>query len=87
MERLRSRAFLAALKEADVILGLDERTRNEFLVFGRSTLQGVVGSGRSMELVVLREEILQHTEELEALLAAVQVARGYHEYEATKSNS
>ena len=38
-----------------------------------------------MPYKVVMARILQETEELEALLAAVSIAKGYHEYEAMLS--
>lgn len=82
MRKLGSAEFREELRQADVILGRDEETDNQFLVFGRSTLQAIVQSGVSMVGKVLYVPILQRTLELEALIAAVQVARGYDDYEA-----
>ncbi len=83
MRRFFDPQFHDELKKADLILCKDERSGDEFLVFGRSTLKRIVGSGsgQPMDCAVLRVVILRHTKELEALLAAVQVVKGYHEYE------
>jgi hypothetical protein len=64
---------------AEVIWGLDEDTGNRFLVFGTHTFTelGPEG-GRLVRQIIV--PIRRSTSELEALLAAVQVKRGYHDY-------
>jgi hypothetical protein len=87
MRTLGGTEILEKIKQADVILGKDEETGNEFVVFGRSTLEGVVQSGQEMRAKVMVCSILQRTTELEALIDAVSVARGYHDYEAARTDS
>jgi hypothetical protein len=83
MQKLGSPQFLAELMRADVVRGQDEQTGNTFIVFGRSTLQSIKAANQSMDCYVIQVAIIQKTLELEALIAAVKVAKGYHEYEAT----
>ena len=83
MKRLGETDFLAGLMRADVVLGEDEDTGKVFVVFGRSTTKGIAGSARGMVCHVIRQPILQRSDELDALLVAVRLAKGYHEYEAT----
>lgn len=87
IQKLSSPQFLAELEHADVVLGRDEQTGNTFPVFGRSTLQSMKAANQSMDCYVIEQPILQKTRELEALVAAVQVAKGYHEYEPTTSTN
>jgi len=68
-------------QEAELIYGLDEETGNRFLVFGGETLKAIAeGKDDSRECSVMVVRILQRTSELEALLAAVEVARSYYDY-------
>ena len=59
IKNLGSPAFIEELKQADVVLGKDEQTGNEFVVYGRSTLKGIMGSGQPMECAVMKVSILQ----------------------------
>ena len=87
IQELLSLEFIAKLKDVDVILGVDEETGNEFLLFGRSTLRGIVASSTPMDCAVARQSILQESDELEALIAAVRKAKGYDEYEDAEPTS
>jgi hypothetical protein len=73
--------------DAELIFGIDEETGNRFVVFGAETLQGIIdGTEPERECTWCFVEILQRTEELEALLAAVQCARSYYDYaDSTRS--
>jgi hypothetical protein len=76
--------FQNELSKADIIFGKDEKTGIHFLVFGRSTLKSIVATRRSMTCNVLVQPVLQHTEELECLAAAVIVVKGHHEYDRSE---
>jgi hypothetical protein len=78
---LCSNEFRVALKQSELIVGQDEATGNEFVVFGRPILERISETGAEEKHVVLMVPILQETEELECLIAAVQVVKGWHEYE------
>lgn len=71
------------LHESSVIFGIDVMTRNEFLVFGRTTLERMAATATSEPVRVLRIEIDQATEELEQLLALMRTVKGRHDYEAS----
>ncbi len=77
----------ATLKGADVILAVDEKDKRDILLFGRSTLAGIVKSGAPMKIRMVRYAIRPETAELEAMIVAVRRAKGYHEYEASVSRS
>jgi hypothetical protein len=81
---LNSEDFRKQVFKADVVLGRDEQTGNEFVVYGRRFLQNSVELNRGVGAKVMYISILQATEELEMLLAAVQVAKGSHEYQANE---
>jgi hypothetical protein len=66
---------------ADVILGVDIDSDHEFVVYGRDRLRRVIGSGESEMARVLRIELDQESDELEKLIALVQVVKGSHDYE------
>ena len=87
LRRLNSSEFILELKGVDVILGIDEPTGNTFVLFGRSTIKAARAYARSFDCTVLRVRILLETDELEALVAAVSAAKGYHEYETSETIS
>jgi hypothetical protein len=51
-------------------------------MFGRSTYERVIASNVAIIAKLLRVPIPFATDELEAWLAAVEVAKGYHEYQS-----
>lgn len=68
-----------ALRDAHIIMGLDVMSCRKFLVFGRGT-QKKIASGR---LQVPRTEFIsldRDTDELDNLIALVQVVKGRHGY-------
>jgi hypothetical protein len=79
---LTSPGFIGQVKKADLIMGKDEASGHEFVLFGRSTLEAVVKENRTAKVHQLVVPILQETDELEALIAAVRVAKGYDDYQA-----
>jgi hypothetical protein len=72
--------YRQVLHDADVVLGKDWMTGNEFLVFGRDFLKGVIESGLTKTAAVLRIGLDQESEELERLLALMLVVKGRHDY-------
>jgi hypothetical protein len=87
MAALRDPRFIDQIRQAEIVIGRDEKTGNEFLLFGRSTARAVIASGKSMRVMAMLVPILQHTTELEALSAAVRIAKGYDEYEAAPADA
>ena len=69
--------------QAQIIWGRDVMTRHQFLVYGRKAIQRVASSGKIQPLPAVMIEIDQETDELEKLLALVQVVKGKHDYEAS----
>jgi len=67
---------------ADVIVGVDEETGNEFVAFGAETLDQIsrLPDGQSCPVNLVKVRIIQRTDELEALLGTIQAARSYHDY-------
>jgi hypothetical protein len=64
------------LKTADIIFGSDkERNGGLFLVYGRKVLDEIIETGEGKELVTMRVDVRQSTQELEMLLALVHVAK------------
>ena len=78
----RMRDLVQMFADADVIFGRDEA--GPFLVFGTEKLMQIVGTGQGMQLKHVTVPIDEETE-LEMLLAAVQVAKGHHEYQSSES--
>jgi len=68
------------MSEADVIFGVDVMTCNRFLVYGRDALKRIARIGLSEDLAVVVIELDQESEELEKLIALVEVLKGKHDY-------
>jgi hypothetical protein len=71
------------LRSADLIFGVDIMSGRQFLVFGRERLERMVRTRKAERCRVLRIGIDQETDELERLVALVQVMRGQHDYESS----
>jgi hypothetical protein len=71
------------IEEADVIMGVDVMSGNEFLIFGRDLLQKIVSGNSAQEARVLRVSMDQETDELERFLAIVQAVKGQNDYESS----
>ena len=82
-----SPGFKALIQSADAILGVDEETGNEFIVFGMSTLESIVASSKPVASRVLTVAILQRTDELELLCAVVRAVKGYIDYQSGSNYS
>jgi hypothetical protein len=72
--------FRKKLKTAKVIMGADPNTKNLFVVYGRDLVKTVAAELVPVADGLLVVQILQDTEELEILLAAVNVVKGQDEY-------
>ena len=69
-----------ALCDAEVILGVDVMSRNEFLLYGRRTLERIV-KGKSRSVKMIRIGLDQDSDDLERIMALVEVVKGRHEYQ------
>lgn len=69
------------IRSASLIFVRDVMTRKEYLVYGRKTLKRVARQGKEETVRTLVVELDYDTDELEKLLALVQVLRGRHDYE------
>jgi hypothetical protein len=72
----------AALHAAAVIIGVDVMSGREFLVYGRPLLEEIQKSGMPRPLAVFKVGLDEDTDELEKLIALVQVVKGRHDYDA-----
>ena len=68
--------------DADIILGVDEETGNEFVACGAEIINQIsnLPDGQTCPVKVVKVTIIQRTAELEALLGTIQAARSYHDY-------
>jgi hypothetical protein len=82
MNSIGSPKTISRFHDAEVIIGIDEETGNSFLMFGREVLQNIIDTNQARNVRVVPISILQRTLELEALCAAVQVAKGKDEYQS-----
>jgi hypothetical protein len=81
LQYLRSSELQELIKKADAVFCTDERTGKDFMVFGQTVLQQIVDAGESEErTITFVKPILYNSEELEALLDAVRIAKGRHEH-------
>ena len=69
-----------ALRDADVIIGVDVMSRREFVVYGRKSIEKLFRSGKPERLGVMYIGLDQETEELEKLIALVRVVKGHDDY-------
>jgi len=72
---------LTGLHEADLILGSDVMSQQDFLVYGRDTLEEIARSGEERLLKIVRIELDEETEELEQLIGLVSEIKGKHDYQ------
>lgn len=70
------------INEADLIFGVDVMTRNQFLLYGRNLLQQIVESEISEPCHVIAIELDQETDELEKIIALVEVIKGSCDYQS-----
>lgn len=70
----------ASLELADVIFGRDVMTQHQFLLYGREALERIVESGDTEPLAALHIELDQDSEELEKIIALIEVMKGRHDY-------
>ncbi len=71
------------LSEVEIIFGRDIPTQEVFLIYGRDRLQELFQDGDESDVDVLMIDIVRQTDELNQLLALVQIAkRGYDYVEA-----
>lgn len=68
------------LSEVEIILGRDVTTQEVFLVYGRNRLKELYRNEDKGDVDVLMIDILRQTEELDQLLALVQLAKQGYDY-------
>ena len=61
--------------EAEVIFGIDIMSGNEFLLYGKDTLQAIVKSGEARQVKFLAIGLDQETDELEKACALMKSSR------------
>jgi len=72
--------YRPTLLAADLIFGRDVDSGHEFLVYGRAALERVRENGRPDKFRIVVVEVDMETDELELLLALVEVLRGRNDY-------
>jgi hypothetical protein len=72
------------MNEAELIFGTDVMSGRAFLVYGRDLLQEIANSGATRNLSVVAVELDQDTDELETLIALVQVLKGKDDYQESE---
>lgn len=68
------------LSEVEVIFGRDIDTQEVFLVYGRNRLNELSKETGDGDVDVLMIDLLRQTDELNQLLALVQIAKQGHDY-------
>jgi len=69
-----------ALRLADVIIGVDFMSQREFVVYGRHILEEIATTGVKKNARVLKIGVDQETDELDKLVALVEVSKGSQDY-------
>ena len=75
-----NREALPILLEANIVIGRDVMTRNEFVLFGRDTLRKIA-KREDVDGRLLVIELDQETDELEMAIALMKTQKGSHDYE------
>ncbi len=70
----------AAIARADVIIGVDVTTQNEFTVYGMPALEETVRIGKEVALRTLRVALDEQNGELEKLVAIVRAVKRGQDY-------
>jgi hypothetical protein len=65
---------------ANVVIGRDRKSGNEFLVYGRERFYRFDDASEDADRFTAIIELDQETDDLERLLALVEVLKGRHEY-------
>jgi len=71
------------MSQAEVVVAIDVMSGHEALVYGRRILDRVAAGRLDRDPVVLKVALDMEIDELEHLLALVQVLKGRHEYRAS----
>jgi hypothetical protein len=69
------------LNAAGVVFGVDRMSGRRFLVYGVDALRHVIQTGESSRFLVVRIELDQETDDLEQLLALMEVVKGKLDYQ------
>jgi hypothetical protein len=69
------------MNEAELIFGIDIMSSREFLIYGRDLLHEIANSGATRNVSVVAVELDQDSDELETLIALVQVLKGKDDYQ------
>ncbi len=67
------------LNSADVVFGVDRMSGRRFLVYGVDALRHVIQTDKPRRFQVVRIELDQETDDLERLLALMEVVKGKHD--------
>jgi hypothetical protein len=84
---LFDKTFRDEVKNAGLIIGVDEQTQNTFIVFGAATLSRIMKRDQAEFTEILKVSILEESAELEALIAVVNRIKGYNDYEAPQTKT
>lgn len=68
------------LSEVEIIFGRDIPTQEVFLIYGRHRLEELFQDGDESDVDVLMVDVVRQTDELNQLLALVQIAKQGYDY-------
>jgi hypothetical protein len=71
------------LSDADVIVAVDGATQQEFLIFGRETLQRIVDRGSAEARHVMHVGVDRESDDVERLCALVKAVKGRCDFPPT----
>src|SRR5436190_12956981 len=75
-------AMLDRLRDAEVIIGIDVMTRNEFLLFGKKTLEEIVRTGKTTSPLFIEIDQGEESDELEKAVVMIETVKGRCDYQA-----
>jgi len=80
-EDMRINPVTAGLvQEADLIIGVDIMTRQEYVIYGKATLKRIAETGQAEDLRILYVAIDAQTEDLDKLCGLVMALRGRFDF-------
>jgi hypothetical protein len=83
----KSPDYRPRLAAAQIILGVDRTSGNEFLLYGRELLERIARGTEAVPAAVLRIEMDQETDDLERATALVELVKGRHDYRSSPGHT
>ena len=72
--------LLASLQDVELIVGKDTTTKQVFTIYGQKRLDQIMADPNAPSVDVLAIELEEQSDELERILALVQMSKGRYDY-------